>query len=67
MDADKIADIIFILAVIAVIILKIINVITISWLWLLSPIWISLGIGCVLAALFAILYIIELYKNSRRK
>ena len=58
---DRIADIIICLAVITIIVLKICGIITISWLWLLAPLWIPFGIGIVMAIIFIILYLIESY------
>jgi hypothetical protein len=59
MDPDKIVDIGIISVILIVIFLKIINVITISWLWLLSPLWISLGVGCLLGTSFLILLVLQ--------
>lgn len=64
MNDDKIVDFFIIGAIITVIILKLTNVITISWLWLLSPIWIPFGVGCVFAFVFLIVVIIEHYINK---
>ena len=58
---DRIVDAVICLAVITVIVLKICGVITISWLWLLAPLWIPFGIGVVMAIIFVILYLIESY------
>jgi len=58
---DRIVDIVICLAAIAVIILKICGVITISWLWLLAPLWIPFGFGVVMSIIFVILYFIESY------
>lgn len=46
--SDRLVDIILILGVIAVIVLKLVGVITLEWIWLLSPIWISFGLGLIL-------------------
>ena len=63
---DRVADIIIILAIAAVIILKICGIITLSWLWLLSPIWVSFGIGCIGAlALFIGLSIQLLFERKK--
>lgn len=64
MSEDRITDILIIGIIITVIVLKITNVITISWLWLLSPIWILFGIGCALAFVFLIIVAIEHYINK---
>ena len=64
MNEDRIYDGIIILGILTVIILKITNVITISWFWLLSPLWLLLGIGTILAILVTILCLIHI---KRRK
>lgn len=46
---DRAVNIIVVIAIVAILALKLCGVITISWLWLLSPIWVSFGLGCVLA------------------
>lgn len=56
---DRIVDIAIVAIILAVIVLKICGVITISWLWLLAPLWIPFGIGVVMAIIFVILYFIE--------
>lgn len=38
--------------------LKLTHVIAWSWLWVLSPIWISLGFGVVLIAMVAVLAVL---------
>ena len=53
---DRFADVAIVIGIIAVIVLKIMNVITISWLWLLSPIWIPLCIGLILSFLLALYF-----------
>ena len=46
---DRIADI-FIVVLIALIIgLKLEGIITISWFWLLSPLWLLFGLGVILS------------------
>jgi hypothetical protein len=63
---DRICDIIIILGILTVIILKITNVITISWFWLLSPLWIIFGLGTILAILITISCLIHM-KRSKKK
>ncbi len=58
---DRIVDIVICLITITVIVLKICGIITISWLWLLAPLWIPFGIGLVMAVIFIVLYFIESY------
>jgi membrane-bound metal-dependent hydrolase YbcI (DUF457 family) len=65
MNEDRIVDFFIIGAVITVIVLKITNVIKISWLWLLSPIWIPFGVGCIFAFVFLIVVLIEIYIDKK--
>lgn len=67
MDFDRMVDAIIIGAILTVIGLKIAGVITISWLWLLSPIWILFGIGTVLAIMLTILCLITTYIHKGEK
>lgn len=59
MDEDRVIDIVFILAFIAVIVLKCIGIITISWLWLTAIIWIPFCMGIIVAIGFFIAFAIE--------
>lgn len=59
MDEDRAVDIIVVLAVLLIPILKICGIIKWSWLWILSPIWIGLLFGLLLAFVLTILMIIE--------
>lgn len=68
---DRVADI-FIIALIAIIIgLKLEGVITISWFWLLSPLWFLFGLGVILSIILLTACIINSYiinkenKNER--
>lgn len=68
---DRIADI-FIVVFIAIIIgLKLEGIITISWFWLLSPIWLLFGLGVILSIILLTACIINSYiinkenKNER--
>ena len=56
---DRIVDAVICLTVIAIIVLKICGVITISWLWLLAPLWIPFAFGLAVAIIFIILFLIE--------
>ncbi len=67
MNEDRFVDIFIILGAIAIIVLKITNVITIPWIWLLSPLWILMGLGVVLCILITIMYIIHDITYKRRK
>lgn len=48
------------------IILKLCNVISWSWLWVLSPMWISLAI-CIIVIIIYFLYYLVLRKNGSKK
>lgn len=48
------------------IILKLCNVISWSWLWVLSPMWISLAI-CIIVIIIYFLYYLGLRKNGSKK
>ena len=64
MDEDRIVDGVLICGIITIIILRICNVITWPWKWILAPIWIPLGIGVILALIFAIVIIIYCIKEK---
>lgn len=54
------------LLTIAFIVLKLCNIINWSWLWILSPIWISFGIWLIVATIIIItLYIYRMYHKGR--
>ena len=67
MDFDRIVDGIIIGAILTVIGLKIAGIITISWLWLLSPIWILASIGIILGIFLTILCLITTYIHKGEK
>jgi hypothetical protein len=53
------------LLTIAFIILKLCHVINWSWLWVLSPLWISVGLTiCILLALALIAFVVLLFKKK---
>ena len=56
---DRIVDILIVAIILAVVVLKICGVITISWLWLLAPLWIPFAFGLAVAIIFIILFLIE--------
>ena len=66
-NEDRIVDIFIILGAIAIVVLKFTNVITLSWLWLLSPLWICAGLGIIICILTTIGYIIHNFTYKRRK
>jgi len=65
-NLDRIADVAVIGAIIAVIVLKIIGIITIPWVWLLSPIWICFGLGIIIALAMMIIFFIQCKKEKRK-
>ena len=65
MNEDRIVEIALIVGIIAVIVLKITNVIKISWLLLLSPIWFTFGVGIVIAIFVLIVIIISCVKEKK--
>lgn len=58
-SSDRVIDIMLVGAVIAIIILKLTDIIKVSWLWLLCPLWIPFTIGLGLAIILVIVYISE--------
>ena len=52
---------------IAFIVLKLCGVISWSWLWVLSPIWISLGLALILFAIGGILILIAVIADKHDK
>ena len=67
MNEDRIVDIGIILGAIAIVVLKFMNVITLSWLWVLSPLWICAGLGIILCIIAIIAYIYHDLTYKRRK
>ena len=63
---DVIVDIGILMVIITLFVLKITNVIKISWLWFLAPIWIPLTLGFLLALIITCVYLIELIKEKRK-
>ena len=64
---DRVAECLLIGLLLSIIILKLTNVIQISWVWLLCPIWLSFGLGLVLAIVFTLLYIYEILFHKEKK
>ena len=62
---DRIADIGLIMIFVTIIVLKVTNVITIPWVWLLSPIWILFLVGCILAVILTIMCIIDIKGDKK--
>ena len=67
MNEDRFVDIFIILCAIAIVVLKITNVITLSWLWLLSPLWILAGLGIILCIITTIMFIIHDFTYKKEK
>lgn len=67
MNEDRFVDIFIILGAIAIIVLKITNIITIPWLWLLSPLWILAGLGIILCIITTIMFIIHDFTYKKEK
>lgn len=55
------------LLTIVFIVLKLCGVISWSWLWVLSPIWISLGLALILFAIAGIIILIVAIKDKHDK
>ena len=64
---DILVDIFIIGCILAIFCLKIVGVITLSWFWLLSPLWGLFLIGCVIAVILIIMCIISVEIDKRRK
>lgn len=58
MRNDRFVDVIIVGAILTAIILKLTGVITIDWIWVLSPIWIILGLGLIFGLLFILWVVI---------
>lgn len=52
---------------IAFIVLKLIGAITWSWAWVLSPLWIALGIDVVITIIAIIIALIAVHREKHRK
>ena len=63
---DKCADIFILLAVLTVIGLKIGGIITIPWVWLLAPIWVTFLVGLVIACIVLLLFLGTLVIDKNR-
>jgi len=56
---DRIVDGMVLGALLTIIILRLFDVITWPWIWVLVPIWGSLGLGLVIAVILLILIVIR--------
>lgn len=63
---DNWIDGIIITGVITVIVLKIAGIITIPWIWLLSPLWICAIAGIIGLSAITLIYLIRKYIITRR-
>ena len=63
---DRVVDIFLLIGLVAVIALKISGVITIPWLWLLSPLWIPFLIMVAGMIVITIWFIIDTIKEKRK-
>lgn len=66
-NEDRVVDIFFIIAAIVLVILKLTNIITISWLWLLSPLWIMAGLGIIICIIITIMFIFHNFTYKKEK
>lgn len=55
------------LLTVAFIVLKLCNVITWSWWWVLSPIWISIGLVLAVLAVAVVVTLIKYLKGKRKQ
>lgn len=67
MDEDRLADIFIIGVIVTILVLKLTNVITIPWIWLLSPIWILFGIGFIFAIAVTLICLLQEYIHKKEK
>ena len=63
---DRVVDIFLLIGIIAVIALKISGVITVPWVWLLSPLWIPFLIMVAGMIVITIWFIIDTIKEKRK-
>lgn len=67
MDENRIADIFIVGVIITILVLKLTNVITVPWVWLLSPIWILFGIGFIFAFVVTLICLLQEYIHKKEK
>ena len=67
MDEDRVADLIVVGAILTIIILKITGVIKLSWFWLLSPVWLLLSAGVILAIIVTIGCLINTIRRTKNE
>lgn len=66
-NLDKFTNIVLIIIILVIIGLKIAGVITISWLWLLSPIWGLFLLGVIFAMIILISCLITNYIKDKKE
>lgn len=66
-DAERFANTIFILCIIYIIVLKFTGMITISWFWILSPIWILFGLGIIITLVIISIISIKILKEKKNE
>lgn len=64
---DHIVELFLLVLVAVVIYLKLSGVITLSWFWLLCPIWGTFALGLILSIVFLVLYFIMLFVDKEKK
>jgi len=64
---DRFTDCVLLAIIIGIIVLKCTGVITISWFWLLCPLWGLLLIGIILAVILTIMCLITTWINDKRR
>lgn len=66
-NLDKFTNIVLIIIILVIIGLKIAGVITISWLWLLSPLWGLFLLGVIFAMIILISCLITNYIKDKKE
>ena len=56
---DHIEDLIILIAIVAVIFLKLLGVIKLSWIWILCPIWGSIGLIIIMLLIMGIYTLVD--------
>ena len=64
---DIVADVFLGLVVITIVVLKLTNVIKLSWIWLLAPIWICLIFGAFITLILIVMGIIKIIIEDKER
>ena len=64
---DRVVDIFLIILVIVFIYLKITGIITLSWFWILCPIWGLFALGVILAIIIGIIFIVSIIIDNKKE